>query len=69
MAQTARETARFLIRLSSVSWLYEVCSEYPPAQVWPVGSTAMTPAGVSPAAGWKCRTLELTSEGTFLSQT
>ena len=69
MAQTARETARFLIRLSSLTWQYEVYSEYPPAQVGLVGSTAMTPVGVSPAGGWKCRTLELTSEGTFLSQT
>jgi hypothetical protein len=69
MAQTDRETARFLIRLSSLMWQYEVYSEYPPAQVGPMDSTAMTPVGVSPPAGWKCRTLELTSEGTFLSQT
>jgi hypothetical protein len=69
MAQAARETARFLNRLFSLTWQDEVYSEFPLAQVGPVGSTAMTPVAVSPAAGWKCRMLELTSEGTFLSQT
>ncbi len=69
MAQSARRPTRFLIRHSSLSRQAEVQSEYPQAWVGPVWSTAVTPVGASAAAGWKCRTPDLKSEGTFLSQT
>ena len=68
MAQSARRATRFLIRHSSLSRTGRGPIGVPAG----LGRTGVfngrDTIGASAAAGWKCRTPDLKSEGTFLSQ-